>query len=160
MRPHASPAARVAAWLALGVLASSATAAQDAAQRSAEEQRARSAAEQVIRAENEHTRRSARIERLLGIYRARGDAERVRRLEELRERDATSHRAALARAQQELGTDRYERLRNTMRGQLAARAAAASREPAPTTVRTAERRANASAPQRPAPRPYSRGGGR
>jgi hypothetical protein len=124
----------------------------------------------VIRLENEHTRRSARIERLLGIYRARGDAERVRRLEELRARDATSHRAALARAQQELGTDRYERLRNTMRGQLAARAqaqeqararaAAASREPAPTTVRPAERRANASAPQRPAPRPYSRGGGR
>lgn len=150
---------------------SAAAAPQEPARESVDEVRVRASAREVIRLENENSRRSARIERLIQIYRSRGQADRVTRLEDLRARGVAAHRVALARHEQELGPGRYERLRNSMRGQLAARAqaqqqareraAAASREPTSRTdARPRERREGARAAQRPPPRPSSRGGGR
>jgi hypothetical protein len=145
----------------------SAAALQDPARTSADDAQARERAREVVRRENDEVRRRARLERLTAIYERRGQNDRVAQLERLRQRNETAHRAAMARLEQDLGTDRYERLRNSMRGQLIARAqqqqqqreraAAATREPRGADTRSSEARAD-TRPQRPASRPAPRSG--
>jgi len=142
---------------------------QESARSSADEAQARERAREVVRRENDSVRRRARVERLMAIYERRGQNDRVAQLERLRQSDATAHRATMARLEQDLGTDRYERLRNTMRGQMIARAqaqqqqreraAAATREPRGADTRASEARAD-TRPQRPVSRPAPRSGSR
>lgn len=144
-----------------------AVATQDRTRASADEAQARERAREVIRTENANVRRRARLERLMAIYERRGQDDRVAELERMRQRSEVAHRANLARLEQDLGTDRYERLRNTMRGQLIARAqtqqqqreraAAASREPRGAQARSSDVRAD-TRPQRPIARPVPRSG--
>jgi hypothetical protein len=167
------------AWLGSAVVLALAAAAptssafaavtQDPARSSADEAQARERAREVVRRENDNVRRRARLDRLTAIYERRGQNDRVAQLERLRQSDATAHRAAMARLEQDLGTDRYERLRNTMRGQLIARAqtqqqqreraAAATREPRGADTRRPDARADTRS-QRPVSRPAPRSGGR
>lgn len=125
----------------------------------------RSSAREVIRAENAHVRRQARIDRLTEIYRRRGQNDRVQSLERLRAREAAAYDNQMATLKARLGEGRYARLRSSMRAQNVGQSPprqARSTETAQRTrpVERSERARNARTqqprPRPPAPRPPQR----
>lgn len=170
---HATPTLSLGAGLlalALGAPIAAAQEARPAAEARAEQDAARQAAREYYQRENAAVRRRARIERLTEIYRERGDSERVRALEALRERDEIAHRAQLARIQERIGAARFQELEGTRRAEIAERvrmvqqnrqraaSAAATRDPAarPSDPRRGDARVADRPAARPAPRPAPR----
>lgn len=71
----------------------------------------RQAVQSVVRAERSHRWRMARLERIREVYAEQGRQERVRELEQLRERLQLRHQERLETCRAELGEGDYQELR-------------------------------------------------
>jgi len=123
----------------------------------------RDVARQAANYESVHRGQTARIDRLIAIYTAKGDRAKVTELQAMRERLMQRHRNAMGGFQRQMGPDAWGRLEKEMQGS-SARARTARSQNATEDERKRAARESANERQRteraerpkPAPRPQER----
>lgn len=90
----------------------------------------KSIAEKAAHYEAVHQERMARIRRLLGIYKEKGETEKVAELQTMRDKLEKRHTNAMQKFREQLGEDRWTKVENHIRTRKAERTPADVRKPA------------------------------